>query len=279
MSRPNPIRNERPLRGEEAFVYGLKYRAKHQHCLGYGTFSLQVDRLEILRKQYSRVVTPITYVPLFIKATGLTLAANPEANAILFRRMAGPRIVRFERVDVCLPIARRLGERQITFVGVIRDAPAKPLSEIQAELKAYQTCLPDECHAIRRVLWFDGKPLWLARLVHWRMGRSPRFYIRNVGTCGLTLLHGDHERVFPIAPSSSVFGLGAARREPVVRRDEIGIARVMKCSLMVDNYVVSGALGERLVHDFKTLLETGSFVEDELRTAPRQGALEALRTA
>jgi hypothetical protein len=36
---------------------------------------------------------------------------------------------------------------------------------------------------------------------------------------------------------------------------------------MLDNFVISGNLGAKLTRDFIELLETGSFVEDELRQA------------
>jgi len=267
MNLPNRIADVRSLRGQEAFVYGLKERAKRQHCLAYGTFRAQVDRLETLRKEYSKAVAPITSVALYVKATALAVARNPAANAILFRGLLGTRIVRFHQVDVNLPVTRRLGERTITFVGTIRNAPAKSLAEIQRELTDYQRCPPEASHSIRRVLWFDGKPLWLARLVHWWMGRSPDFYIQNVGTCGLTLGTGHHEHSFPVAPTSVVFGRGGVAREPVVRGNEIAIARVLRCSLMIDNYVVPGLLAEQLMRDFKELLESGSFVAEELRAA------------
>jgi pyruvate/2-oxoglutarate dehydrogenase complex dihydrolipoamide acyltransferase (E2) component len=267
MNEPSSIASVRPLRGEEAFVYGLKERAKENHCLAYATFSVEVEQLEVLRKQYSRTVTPITNVALYVKALALALQRNPQVNAILFRGWLGPRIVQFRDVDVNLPITRQLSGRWLTFIGTIRSAPVKSLATIQGELTHYQRCRPEDSHSIRRVLWFDGKPLWLARLVHYWMGRSPTFYIKNVGTCGLTLGAGHHEHSFPIAPTSVVFGLGGTAREPVVRNDAIGIARVMRCSLMIDNYVVPGLAAERLIRDFKTLLESGSFVEEELRAA------------
>jgi pyruvate/2-oxoglutarate dehydrogenase complex dihydrolipoamide acyltransferase (E2) component len=266
---PNPIAQQQTLRGESAYLYGLKSRALRHHCLGYGTFSVDLDALEPLRKEYSRRIRPITYLPLYVKATALAIRRNPEANAILFRKLFGMRIVRFEQVDVNLPITRKVGDRRITFIGTVRNAPAKSLAQIQEELTAYQRCPPEESFAIQRFLRFDRMPLWLARLIHWWMTCSPKFYIRNVGTCGLTLVEGGdwYEHLFPIAPTSVVFGIGAARREPMVRGDGIVIGRVLKCVLMADNFVISGLLGARLARDFKELLESGSFITEELRQA------------
>jgi pyruvate/2-oxoglutarate dehydrogenase complex dihydrolipoamide acyltransferase (E2) component len=265
MDRPNRVVRSVPLRGEQAFVYGFKERAQRHHCLGYATFAVELDRLEPLRKLYSRQVRPITYLPVYVKAVARTLERSPEANSILFRKLFGFRVVQFERVDVNLPITRLVDGKPLTFVATVRDAPSKTLAAIQEELTEQQRCPPEKSFAIRRIRRFAGLPLWLARLAHWRMKWSPAFYIRNVGTCGLTLLEGDWvDRLFPIAPTSVVFGLGAARREPVVRGDAVAVGWVLKCSLMVDNYVISGPTGSRLVKDFKGLLESGSVVREEL---------------
>ncbi len=262
----NRIVEEVPLRGETAYIYALKRRAQMHHCMGYGTFAVDLTETEKLRREYSRRIRPITLVPLYIKATALAVGRNPEANAILFRKPFGMRIVKFERVDVSLPVTRRLGDRWITFVGTIRDAAEKPLYVIQSELAEYLRCPAEESPALQRFLRFDHMPLWQARLVHWWMKWSPSFYVRNVGTCGITLAEGDwFEHGFPIAPTSVCFGLGGARREPVVRGQEITIARVQKCTIMVDNYVVPGLVGAKLIQDFKELLETASFVAAELK--------------
>jgi pyruvate/2-oxoglutarate dehydrogenase complex dihydrolipoamide acyltransferase (E2) component len=269
MTLSNPIVDEQTVRGESAYVYAFKARAKSHHCLGYGTFDVGLDRLEALRKEYTRRIAPVTNLPLYVKAVALAIQRNPEANAILFRKLFGRRIVRFGKVDVNLPITRNLGERRITFIGTVRDAPAKTLTQIQQEITAYQRCSPEESFAIRRFLQFDRKPLWLARLIHWWMTWSPTFYVRNVGTCGLTLVEGDGGgRIYPIAPTSVVFGLGGARKAPVVRGDALAVGRVLECVLMADNYVISGLVGARLVRDFRELLESGSFIEEELRQAP-----------
>ncbi len=266
MILPNRITHATPVRGEQAFVYGLKARARRHHCLGYGTFAVDLSALGALRKEYSRAVRPITYLPIYVKATALALRANPEANAILFKKIAGYKIVRFANVDVNLPITRKLGDRVVTFIATIRDAASKRLADIQDEIQAHQECPPETSFAIKRILQFEKLPFWMASLLHWRMSRSPSFYVRNVGTCGVTFPETgqDCERIFPIAPTSVVFGIGGAGREPVVRGDQIVIGRILKCTLMVDNFVVSGLTGGKLAHDFKEALETGAVIRQEL---------------
>jgi pyruvate/2-oxoglutarate dehydrogenase complex dihydrolipoamide acyltransferase (E2) component len=245
----------------------LKARARDHHCPVYGTFEADLSRLEVLRKEYCRRVAPVTNLALYVKAVGLAVARNPEGNSILFRKLFGLRVVRFERVDVNLPITRHLGERTITFIGTVRDAPNKSVAQIQAEITEYQRCPPEQSFAIKRFLSFDNKPLWLARLIHAWMTWSPRFYISNVGTCGISLVEGGGRwgRMFTLGPTSVVFGLSSPARRPVVRGDTVGVARLLPGVLMIDNFVVSGNVGAKLARDFVELLESGSFVEEELR--------------
>ena len=276
MELPNRICRSQAVSGELAYIYGLKARAKRHHCIGYGTFSVDLEALEPLRKEYSRRFKPITYLPIYIKAVALAIQRNRQANAILFRKLFGLRIVEFEQIDVNLPITRKVEDRQITFIGTVRNAVAKSLVTIQDELTHYQRCPPEESFAIRRFLRLARLPLWLARLVHWRMTWSPAFYIRNVGTCGLTLVEGGDwgEYFFPIAPTSVVFGIGAARHEAVVRDGKLAIGRLLKCVLMADNYVISGLVGAGLAQEFQKLLQSGTFITEEL-----QGAAEAARVS
>ena len=264
MNTTNNIARSLPVRGELGYLYGFKDRARRHHCLGYGTFSVDVTRLERVRKEYSRRVSAITSKPIFVKATALAIERTKEANSILFRHWFGYRIVQFERVDVNLPVTRQLNGRTITFVATVRDAARKSLAVIQAELTAHQRSSPEECFALRRFTKFSRMPLWIARWIHWWMTCSPRFYSSNVGTCGVTFLEqNDLEYLLPIAPTSVVFGLGGVQWEPVVRGDEIVKARMMKCTMMADNFVISGPLGLRVARDFRELLENGSFVTAE----------------
>ncbi|MBI3405146.1 MAG: 2-oxo acid dehydrogenase subunit E2 [Acidobacteria bacterium] len=272
-SHENRVVGDAPLRGETAYIYELKRRAKEHHCMGYGTFTIDLTETEPLRRAYSRRIRPITYVPLYIKATALAVQKNPEANSILFRKLFGYRIVRFRRVDVNLPVTRKLGDRWITYVATIRDAAEKPLYVIQSELAEALRCAPEEFPALARFLKFDAMPLWSARLVHWWMKWSPEFYVRNVGSCGITLADGDwFDHGFPIAPTSVCFGLGGMKKEPIVRGDSVAVARVQKCSIMVDNYVVPGLVGAKLMRDFKALMESGALLAEELRNEETSAA-------
>lgn len=262
----NRIAEDRSVKGLDAYFLAFKSRAREHHCLGYGTSTIDAEAIRALRRRYSRAITPITYAPIFVKALALTMARNREANAILFRKPLGYRIVRFERIDVNIPITRRLGKETVTFIGAIRDAHRKSLAEIQEEIGSYREGPPEDSFAIRRMRQFAKLPLWLARLIHRRMVWDPRFYVDNVGTCGVSFVQSSaFDHFYPIAPTSVALGVGPIRREPVVEGDRIAARVRVRCTLMFDNYVVSGPLAIRLAEDFEQILATASILEPDER--------------
>jgi pyruvate/2-oxoglutarate dehydrogenase complex dihydrolipoamide acyltransferase (E2) component len=276
----NLIVESNVIRGVQAYVYAFKARAQRHHCLGYGTWTVDFATVERLRREYSRTVSPITYVPIYVKATAMALARNPEANAILFKTWYGSRrIVRFARVDVNLPIIRTVDGELMTFIGTIRDAASKTLQEIQAELTEYHRCDPEASFSIRRLRRFAGKPLWFARLIHWLLTMSPRFYVDSVGTCGLTFapqpsrdahgsVEGDwYDWFFPTGPTTVAFCIGGVKKEPAVDGDAIVVRRVMRVTGMMDNFVLSGFTAAQLASDFRNILENGEFAAAELMAA------------
>jgi hypothetical protein len=260
------IEKARRLVGVEAYIWAFKQRAQVHHCIGYGTFRVEVDRMSELRKRYAREVTPITLLPIIVKATALAIERNPEANAILFKNMIGYRIVSFDRADVNVPVTRTLDGRPFTFLVTVRGAAYKQLDVIQEEISNAQRCPAEDLPQLLRMKRFAHLPLWLARLFHTAMTRSPVLYLKNAGTCGLTMMDAPWcDNFFPIGPTSAVFAISGVRPEPVVRDGQIVVRRMMNVCLGVDNFVVTGPVGAKLSRDFKTLLESASFIADELQ--------------
>lgn len=249
----------------EAYLWAFKRRARFHHCISYCTFRAEVDRLAALRKRYSREVAPITLLPVLAKATALTLERNPAANAILFKRLFGYRIVAFDQADVNLPVTRMVGGEPFTFLLTVRGAARKSVAEIQQEITQVMRSPLDALPQARRIRRFAAAPLWLARLFHARMTRDAAFYVRNAGTCALTTLEAAGcEDYFPVGPASVVFGIGRVGPEAVVRGGAVVARRMMKFSLAIDNYVITGPVAAKLARDFTQIVESGAFLEDEL---------------
>lgn len=258
----------------EAYVYGLKARAHLHHCLGNGVFPVELTKLTAIRKRYSKQVQPVTLMPFFIKAVALSVRAIPSANSILFRRFPfGRRIVRFDMVDVSVPIARSVDGEPLVFIGVIRGADKLTIAEIQSELERMQRCPPTESPYIAKVQKLKRAPAFVVSLYHWLMTRSPSFYLKNTGTCGITTLGGmAGGHFFPIGPTTAVFGIGGIGDEVVARDGVPVVRRMLHAALTVDNYVVTGPDGIALARTFQELIESCSFVESEIGAVPMSAA-------
>ena len=259
--------HSKPLGPVEAYMYGLKSRAHLDHCLGNAAFPVDLTRLTAARKRYSREVRPVTLMPLLIKAAALTFRAHPAATRILFQRFPFRRkIVQFDVVDINIPVTRVVDGEQVTFVGVIRNADKLSIAEIQEAHTRLHRAPPEQSEYLQKLAKLKASSKLAVGFYHWLIGRSPAFYLRNAGTCGvipMDAMTGGH--FFPIGPTSAMFGIGGVGDEVVARDGKPVVRRTLQASLALDNYVITGPEGLVLTQTFKQLVESCSFVDDELQ--------------
>lgn len=257
----------KPLNSIETYMYGLKSRAHLHHCHGNAAFPVDLTELTAMRKRYSSEVRPVTLTPFYIKAVALAVRANPAARRILFQRFPfRRRIVRFEAVDVNIPVTREIDGETLTFIGIVRGADKLTIAEIQDELLRMHREPPESCPYIQKIRKLKKASPLAISLYHWLIGRSPDFYIKNAGTCGLIpmdAMSGSH--FFPIGPTTAMFGIGGTGDQVVALDGAPAIRKMLQASLALDNYVVSGPEGLALSMSFQDLLETCSFVKNELQ--------------
>ena len=265
MTTDNPIAQSTPLTGIGAYVHGLKRRAQRHHCVGYGIFRANVEELGRLRRAYSQRVRPITTLPILVKATALAVAQVPQANSVLFKRWFGHRVVRFTDVDVNVPITRLVRDEAVTFLVIVRKANEKTLAEIQDQLEHALKSPPEQVAEIGRITKASRLPRLGWWVYHWLMTRSPAFYVKNGGTCGLTVMNESWgDQFFPIGPTTCVFSVGGTRAEAVVRDEQVVVQRMAHVCLGADNYVLSGPQAATLARAFQNLLEVPRFIQAEM---------------
>lgn len=259
--------NSKSLNAVETYMYGLKSRAHRNHCLGNATFPIDLTELGAVRKRYSKQVQPVTLTPIFIKAVALSVRANPGANRILFQRSPfGRRMVQFDVIDVNVPVTRVVDGERVTFIGVIRGADKLTIAEIQDELAHIQNDPPEQSPYLQKIAKLKRTLPIAVSMYHWLMSRSPRFYLKNAGTCGITLIEGvPGGHFYPIGPTTAIFGIGGTGDQVVAKDRQPTVRRVLQVSLALDNYVLNGIEGLELTMTFQQLLESCSFVMDELR--------------
>lgn len=181
---------------------------------------VQLDTLmafrETLNKQVEARGVKLSINDFIIKACALALQAVPDANAV----WAGDRVLKLKPSDVAVAVAIEGG----LFTPVLKDAEAKSLSALSAEMKD---------------LAARAKTRKLAP--HEYQGGS--FAISNLGMMGIE----NFDAVIN-PPHAAILAVGAGIKKPVVLKDgTIGVATVMSMTLSVDHRVIDGALGAELL--------------------------------
>ncbi|MGY9048179.1 MAG: 2-oxo acid dehydrogenase subunit E2, partial [Rhodobacterales bacterium] len=181
---------------------------------------IRLDALLALRsevnQQLGRPGINLSVNDFIIKACALALQHTPEANAV----WAGDHILRFDASDVAVAVAVKGG----LFTPVLRDAEAKSLSTLSAEMK-------------------DLAARARARKLVPQDYQGGSFAISNLGMFGVE----NFDAVIN-PPQSVVLAVGAGLRKPVVTEaGDIAVATVMSVTLSVDHRVIDGALAAHLL--------------------------------
>ncbi len=178
--------------------------------------SVRLDALlafrETLNAQLKSRGVKLSVNDFIIKACALALQAVPDCNAV----WAGDRILKLKPSDVAVAVAVDGG----LFTPVLRDAEAKTLSALSAEMKDLAT---------------RAKARKLAPTEY----QGGSFAISNLGMFGIE----NFDAVIN-PPHGSILAVGAGIKTPVVAEDgSISVATVMSMTLSVDHRVIDGALG------------------------------------
>jgi pyruvate dehydrogenase E2 component (dihydrolipoamide acetyltransferase) len=158
-----------------------------------------------------------------IKACALALQQVPAANAV----WAGDRVLQFKKSDVAVAVAIEGG----LFTPVLKDAEAKSLSALSAEMKDLAKRARDRKLA-----------------PHEYQGGS--FAISNLGMFGI-----DNFDAIINPPHAAILAVGAGVQKAIVKDGAVVVGTVMSVTLSVDHRVIDGALGAQLLTAIKENLE------------------------
>jgi pyruvate dehydrogenase E2 component (dihydrolipoamide acetyltransferase) len=207
---------EVPLDGMRRTIAARLTEAKQTIPHFYLRREVRLDALMAFREQLNKGLeargVKLSVNDFIIKACAVALQAVPDANAV----WAGDRILKLKPSDVAVAVAVEGG----LFTPVLRDAHAKTLSALSAEMKDLAT---------------RAKTKKLAP--HEYQGGS--FAISNLGMMGIE----NFDAVIN-PPHGAILAVGAGVKKPVVMADgSVGVATVMSMTLSVDHRVIDGALG------------------------------------
>jgi len=199
----------------------------------YLTADIEIGRLIAMREEANAAAPQdkngqptfkLSLNDFLIKAWAAALMRVPAANAVF----AEDRTLRFAHADIGVAVALDGG----LITPVVRNAEAKPLTAISAEMRDFA----------ERARQKKLKPN------EYQGGASA---ISNLG------MYGVREFAAIInPPHSTILAVGGARRAPVEAEDgSVRFVSQMTVTLSCDHRVVDGALGAQLLAAFKALVE------------------------
>ena len=188
---------------------------------------IELDGLLAFRGQLNKKLeakgVKVSVNDFVIKACALALQDVPDCNAA----WAGDRVLKFEASDVAVAVAIDGG----LITPVIRDAEAKTISKISAEMKDLAARARDRKLAPTEY-------------------QGGAFSVSNLGMFGI-----DNFDAVINPPHGAILAVGAGAKKSVVKDDAVAIATVMSVTLSVDHRVIDGALGAQLLTAIKGYLE------------------------
>jgi pyruvate dehydrogenase E2 component (dihydrolipoamide acetyltransferase) len=190
----------------------------------YLTMEADMEAAMAFREQVKEVHgAKLSVNDLVIKAAALALRRVPACNA----SYTEDGIVRFGRVDIGMAVAIEDG----LVTPVIRSADVKTLGQIAAEAQDLAKRARDRKLKVEDMT-------------------NSTFSISNLGMKGIK----DFSAIIN-PPESAILAVGAVRKEPVVKKDQIVIGQRMSLTLSCDHRVIDGALGAELLAAIVAILE------------------------
>ena len=192
----------------------------------YLSIDCNVDNLIKSREEINKTFNKelkISVNDFIIKAMSTALFNVPEANCTWGK----DEMVFFGSVEVSVAIAVEGG----LFTPVIKNANYLNLRDISTQMKDYVIkanagrLLPED---------YEGG----------------NFSISNLGMYGI-----DSFSAIINPPQSGILAVGSISKKPIVIDNEVKICNIMTCQLSGDHRAIDGAVGARLLKEFKSLIE------------------------
>jgi pyruvate dehydrogenase E2 component (dihydrolipoamide acetyltransferase) len=215
---------ELPLSGMRKTIARRLTESKVQAPHFYVTVEIDMDAAAAVREQIQRAEeTKVSFNDLIVKACAKALRRFPAVNA----SWGGESIAVHGDVHVGVAVAINDG----LIVPVVRNADRKSILEISREVKDLATRARD-----RKL-----KPEEFS---------GGTFSISNLGMFDVTEF-----TAIINPPESAILAVGAVKKVPVVKGDELAVGQRMRVTLSSDHRVIDGALAAQFLAELRRLLE------------------------
>lgn len=189
---------------------------------------IDISNLDEFRRKYKDILMEedikLTYLPFIIKATIMVLKEYPVFNASLDNENDELIFKYYYNIGIATDTDRGL------MVPVVKDADKLSIIELANAIEDVSNRAKDNKSQLHEL-------------------RGGTFSVTNYGSIG------GHFAI-PIInyPESAILGLGRIVKKPIVKDDEIVIARVLPVSLSYDHRIIDGASGAHFINLLRKLL-------------------------
>ena len=199
-----------------------------------------------------------------VRSIAVALSEHPELNQVRH----GKRLLRFDDVDVSVPVEVEADAARVPREVVIRRAQQRSVREIYAELEAARArheasgALGAEDRWARRTMRAVGWLPAFARTAFVRMIVRNGFRIKARAGTTLVTSVGKFAAIpgfsftFSTGPRAAVFVVGSVVEKPWLYGGQVCARKVLALSVIVDHDLVDGAPAARFAHRLQALIES-----------------------
>jgi pyruvate/2-oxoglutarate dehydrogenase complex dihydrolipoamide acyltransferase (E2) component len=213
------------------------------------------------RELISAAEPRVSWTGFLIASLGRAVARHPEVNA----RMAGNRILTFDRVDIGATVERQWQGRTALDIAIIRDADRMSPADVSALLQAVKRG-PGESRRpsgpMRAVLALPGPLRRIAIRVAGTRPRMAASFGPAVGITSIGMFTSSWGWAIPLAPLTVIATVGGVVERPVVRDGRVVARPMLPLTVSFDHAVIDGAPATRFTETLRELVETAAVMQD-----------------
>lgn len=236
-------------------------REKH---LVHGLFEIDVtEARRAIHRYRARTGEGLSFLAFLAACLGRAVEQHKPVQAC---RAWGEKIVLFDDVDINTMFEVEVDGQKIIRPHILRAANRKSLSELHAEIQAFQA--NPQGREAKFIDWFVLLPGFARRFFLRLLFRNPHWHKEMNGTIALTsigMFGTGGGWGLPVSNHTLQVTLGGITNRPALVSGQLENRQVLCVTLSFDHDLVDGAPAARFAHTFKQLIE-GCTVLDELTT-------------
>jgi chloramphenicol O-acetyltransferase len=236
------------------------------------TALLELDVTEAVRAiaELQRQGTRVSLFAFLVRSIAVAISEHPDLNLVCH----GKRLVRFDDVDVSVPVEVTTPDGDFPREVVLRRAQHRSPAEIYAELEAARGqhrktgAIGAEDRWARRMMRLFSRAPRFARLALMRHLMRDAFTVkRRAGTTLVTSV-GKFAAIpgfafsFTTGPRASTFAIGSVVEKPWVHEGRIAVRSILALGVLVNHDLVDGGPAARFARRLQALVESAEGLLD-----------------